>query len=137
MPDPDYQDDRTIPDSERLLRRIFPGWYVPDPKVVLGRRVTSQAFQNASNGTGMSVHLASVLASLGLADQSVLRGYDGYGLAQITAGLARQWGQRLARRPEPDWPAHAEVLGNKAKPVQRAFAAAAKVLIEPIQPSGT
>jgi hypothetical protein len=48
--------------------------------------------------------------------------HDGYGIAFITAELARERSQLLARDPLPDKPAHALVVGNKTTSAKRMFA---------------
>jgi hypothetical protein len=63
-----------------------------------------------------------------------LAGTEGFALAAVTAGLARECGQGIARDPLPDQPAHALVFaqrGTKTKSVMRRLAKAARWVIEP------
>lgn len=132
-PETAQQDDPTIGDADRLLRRIFPGWYVPDQKTS-GMRLSSAAFDDQSDGSPMSVHLGSVLVDLGLSDDSVLQGHAGYGLAEVSARLVRDNSQVIKRKPERLWPAHAEVIGRKTDAIRRRLAKAANLLIPPRGP---
>jgi hypothetical protein len=127
-----HQDDPTISNSEELWRRIPPAWVVED-KNLGTRRPTSAAFRDHQDGSAMSVYLASVLTKSGLGSEHVIAGaqHSGYGIASITAGLARECGQRMVRKPEPDSPAHAEVVGEKPKSVSRRFAREARWIAHP------
>lgn len=124
------QDDPTIADDDRLLRRIFPDWWVPDEKAS-GMRLSTAAFDDYPDGSPMSVHLGSVLERLGLPNESVLRGHEGYGLAELSAGTVRSLGQGIVRMPEPDWPAHAGVVGRKTYSVQKKLRQDAILLVPP------
>jgi hypothetical protein len=109
-----YVDDVTISAEEPLLRRVRPGWIIPDHN--RGRwRPSKAAFQNSDDGSPMSVHLASVLQAAGLPLTAALAGHDGYGLVSLTAGLVRSLGQIVVRDPLPNDPAHGLVVGNKTE----------------------
>ena len=123
-------DDRTIREEERLLRRI--------PLVQIVRddnrgsyRVSSAAFTNSSDGSGMSVSIETILQQCDLAVETVLRGYDGCGLVALTAGFVRMHGQGVVKKPQPDDPSHGEVVGKKTRSTQRAFARRAKWVVRP------
>jgi hypothetical protein len=79
----------------------------------------------------MSVVLAEVIAEMGRAPADVLAGCDGFALAMITAGLARECKHGVAREPLPEEPAHAIVFGKKTKPVIRKLATGARWVIPP------
>lgn len=70
----------------------------------------------------MSVLLADAVVASGREPVDVLAGYQGFGLASLTAGLARRCSQGVARDPLPDEPAHAVVLGDKTGAVRKRFA---------------
>jgi hypothetical protein len=108
-------DDPSIPDDARLLRRIFPGWYKGEgPEAIL----TSQAFDDAPDGSSMSVFVERRLAELGLTPMDVLADHDGYGLVALEAGLVRRLDFGITWSPDATdglrGQAHAEVHGNKS-----------------------
>lgn len=70
----------------------------------------------------MSVVLGQEVLDVGRTANSVLVGHEGFGLVSFTAGLARDNGQGVMRKPVPEEPAHAEVFGNKTRAVKRALA---------------
>jgi hypothetical protein len=130
MPNAGYADDPTIPDPSELWRRIPPKQIVPDENLG-GLRPSSAAFDNHRNGSPMSVHLADVLAELGRGPNTVLVGHDDFALAAITAGLARECGQGVARDPLPEEPAHGLVFGKKTKAVRKILALGYRWVIPP------
>jgi hypothetical protein len=79
----------------------------------------------------MSVVLGEVLAQTGRSPDSVLAGHEGFALASVTAGLARECSQGIAREPLPDEPAHAVVFGDKPKRIQRKLAQDSRWVIPP------
>ena len=119
-----FEDDRTILDDWRLLRRINRAWIVPDGQG--GTRVTSQAFQNLSRDPpALSVHLENVLQERGLQIVSVLDGMPTHSLVAIYAGVVRAHSQVVQRAPEDAEPAHAHVVGDKSKSAKSRLAEAA------------
>ena len=104
-----FVDDPTIPDGERLLRRIHPSWLIWDEHEVPS--ISSAAFKDPE----LSVYLESVLIKDGRARETCVEGYTGYGLASITAGAARSLNLIVARDPQPQEPAHGIVLGEKKR----------------------
>ena len=125
-----YTDDPTIRDDAALWRRIPPWHFVPDGN--LGRvRPSSAAFEDHPDGTPMSVLLAEIVAQTRRRAEDILAGHEGYGLAAITAGLARDYGQGVARKPSRDEPAHAEVFGKKPKPVRKRLAKGSEWVLPP------
>lgn len=128
-----YSDDLTIPDEARLLRRIPPRHFVKDENSDQVRP-SSAAFDNHPNGSPMSVILADILSQTSRGPEAALAGYEGFALASITAGLARECGQGIAREPFPDEPAHAVVFGEKPKRVQRKLAKGSQWIVPPPQP---
>ena len=80
----------------------------------------------------MSVVLADTLETLGRPYESALAGHsDGYSLASITAGLARDAEQGVAREPTAEEPAHGVVFGNKSKSIRSRLAKAAEWVVPP------
>lgn len=79
----------------------------------------------------MSVLLASIVRETGRSATDVLRAHDGYSLVEMTAGLAREKNQGVARTPLDDEPAHAEVFGKKTESVKKAFARSATWVVPP------
>jgi hypothetical protein len=127
------KDDPTISDDFTLWRRIHPDWIVPDNNAG-SLRVSSAAFADSPDGTPMSVLLSEVVRATGRGERDVLLGFDGYALASITAGQARQCQQGIARSPLPTEPAHAHVCGLKSKPLKRCMARCAVWAIPPPSP---
>lgn len=103
-----FVNDDTIADSEQLLRRVPGDWWIYDEN--LGRRRPSTA---AFDDLEMSVALESSLRSRGESTTAVLRGHEGFALVSITAQLARELNQAVARNPLPGDPDHAVVYGKK------------------------
>ena len=127
----DYRDDPTIAPSAELLRRVHESQIVPDRNA--GRmRVSTSAFDNSSDGSPMSVSLLDELKARGLGPEAVLLGYPA--LISITAGLARNCAQGVAREPTRDDPAHAVVFGEKTGSIKRKFAKQAKWVIPEAAP---
>lgn len=79
----------------------------------------------------MSVLLAEVMERSGRTEGDALAGHSGFGLASITAGLARICEQGVAPDPVPDEPAHAVVFGKKTQAVKRRLAKEAVWVIKP------
>ena len=127
------EDDLTVPDDERLLRRVPPQLIVWNENTG-ARQVSTGAFSDSSDGSGMSVSLAGVLEAAGVPDEHVLGGYDGFGLVAITAGLARAQNQGVIRDPTETDPSHAEVVGKKTRAVKRAFKREATWIVCPAPP---
>lgn len=79
----------------------------------------------------MSVILEELFLAAGRSPSAALARHEGYGLAAITAGLARACGQGIARDLTPEEPAHAVVFGPKPKSVQRRLAKASVWILPP------
>ena len=80
----------------------------------------------------MSVALSDTLDQLGREYASVLEGVEGdFGLVGFSANVARDNGQRVAREPTPEEPAHGVVFGDKPKSVRRAIAKRCRWIVEP------
>lgn len=125
-----YTDDPTIPDEAELWRRIHPKQWDRDEN--LGRvRPVSGAFDDPSDGSPMSVDLAEVHIQMGHGPEAALASHEGFALAAITAGLARECGLGVARQPLPENPAHAVVFGKKTPKTRRRLAKEARWVVPP------
>ena len=130
----DLQDDPTIRDQCKLLRRI-------PPKVNLNLvwddnlnrwRPTSASFDNHRDSShNMSIVLGDDLDAAERDVTSVLEGHPGFLLAAITAKVARDNHQSVARDPLPQEPAHGLVVGRKSKGIKSKLAKAAEWVIPP------
>lgn len=119
------QNDPDISDQEELFRRFPADQWVPDDKIN-GRRLSSAAFSNSSDGSGTSVFLSSEVSM-----DRILEGYERLGVAVLTAGAARAAQQGVRRVPLEEIPGHAQIEGRKSPSVRRRLAAACEVKKEP------
>ncbi|MGH8188399.1 MAG: hypothetical protein ACREUC_17705 [Steroidobacteraceae bacterium] len=121
-----FVNDDTIANAESLLRRVPGRWWVYDDN--LGRRrPTTAAFDDIE----MSVALETTLRARGYPPTAVLNSHEGFGLVSITAGLAREHGQAVARDPLPDDPAHAIVYGRKTDAARKRFSRECVCIVDP------
>ena len=125
-----YRDDPTILDEAELWRRV-PSWHFVQDENLGQIRPSKAAFDNHPNGSPMSVVLAHVVAETGRGPDAVLAGHKGFALAAITAGLARECQQGVAREPLPNEPAHAVVFGKKTNGVKKRLARGARWVVPP------
>lgn len=130
MADVPLADDKTILDEAPLWRRIHPCWAVRDENEG-GWRITSAAFSDSPDRSPLSVLLADLVLAGGRTQMDVLAGFDGYFLAELSAGAAREAGQGVARTPTSEEPAHASVFGRKTDAVRRRLARASRWLNAP------
>jgi len=83
----------------------------------------------------MSVVLSDTLEKLGRPMESALIGHgDGFSLASITAGLARESTQGVAREPTTEEPAHGVVFGRKSKSIRSKLAKSSEWVVPPELP---
>jgi len=113
-----FPDDPAIANDTHLWRWIRPDVIVKDPKRPSGWRLSSQAFEDSSDGTPCSV---AIRAETWTVDQ-VLARFPAYAIAQIEAGQARLRNQRVLRWPD-EMPGHAYIAGNKSQSIRKALAA--------------
>ena len=109
MPTRVFEDDPSIPEDERLLRRIPRSWVDWDEHG--NAAISSAAFKDEE----LSVNLESGMAGDGRPLRDAILNYPGYGLAAVTAGHARSLNQAVARDPLPEDPAHGVVYGQKKR----------------------
>lgn len=121
----EFVDDPTIGDDERLLRRIHPSWVLWQENG--SPSISSAAFKDPE----MSVYIESVLLASGRIPEDCLSAYKGFGLATITAGLARSLDQCVTRDPVAGEPAHGLVLGKKRSAVATKLRDGAHWIIPP------
>ncbi len=119
-------DDPTITVEAELWRRIHPDWWIKDHGTGI-YRLASAAWENAPHTNALSVTIADETAG----EHVLLDGHQGYGVAAITAGLARANHQVIARFPTQEDPAHAHVIGNKPKSVRNALRKGSRILAPP------
>ena len=126
MADVRYHDDPTIPDEAEIWRRIPPWHFYHDD--TLGRmRPTKAAFDDDPDGEPMSAILATEAGD----PTAALAGHEGFALAAVTAGVARQCGLMIVRDPLPEEPAHVLIVGHKTAGIMRRLARAAQWVVLP------
>jgi len=123
---PEYVDDLSIADGEDLWRRL-PDLWVKYDDTSKTNRVTSQAFQDSTDGTPASASIASEHNG----PEELLQGHDEYGIGCLTAGTARGCNQGITRHPEPDDLAHVYIFGEKTKGNKKCLAKGCSLLIVP------
>jgi hypothetical protein len=128
-------DDPNIEADARLWRRIHPSWLVPVANTDQ-RRVSSQAFQNGRTADGkpadhMSVTLADHTAAPRSPVEAVSGKYEGYGLVEFSAGLARSLHQGVTHTPTLEEPAHGSVTGDKPRSVIEGLKRGSRLLMPP------
>ena len=93
-------------------------------------RPSSVSFKDRRNGTPKSIVLRDDLGKAGRSPAEVLTGHKDFALATVTAGIARESQQHVARDPLPDEPAHGLVIGEKKK-ASKIMAKASQWVIAP------
>src|SRR5262245_50536515 len=111
MPDPPFVDDGTISDEDYVLRRIPKTQRVTDPKVAGRIRPSSGAFDDSSNGSPLSMTLASQCSN----PESLVDGLEGVGVVRVSVRDLRALGQGFVRDPTESDPGHVLVFGNKTQ----------------------
>jgi hypothetical protein len=105
------EDDVSIAGHEVLWRGVADRQIAPNSRRSV--RPRSGAFNNSSDGTGMSVDLSSIRLQLDQGPLDCLVFAGARWIATLTAEQCRQEGQIILRRPLAENPAHAEVIGPK------------------------
>lgn len=121
----DRPDDPSIPNEERLWRRILSNWvYRPAGD---RPRPSSAAFKDNLSGE-VSVFIASLTTT-----DTLLQNHPADSVAEITAGLARSLGYKIVRDPDgglvPNDPTHVVLCpppGHGKKRLTRVAAALAE-----------
>lgn len=125
-----YTDDPKVSD-EAVLWRCIPAWHFVFDKNRGRGRPKSAAFENHPDGTPMSILFADLVEQDGRGPRDAVAGHEDFGLAAITAGLARRCEQGVAHDPLPSEPAHGVVFGKKTYSVRKTFAKQAVWVIPP------
>lgn len=100
----EIQDDTTIPDNERLWRRVFPSAIHTDEETN-ELRAQSGAFRDHRGPLSVDI------ASLTTLEASLIQG-PGMQMAEFSAKTARNAGCKIRRDPLPGDPAHALIYGT-------------------------
>lgn len=125
----EYHDDLSISNSAELWRRIHPTQVVKDGSG--GYRPSSAAFENDSDDDPMSIFFASVVGETGRIPADVLQGLTNYALAAFTAGIAREFEQKVVRDPIEGEPAHGLVVGYKPHSIRKQWAKRCQWVVSP------
>lgn len=105
----DPRDDPSIPDDDRLFRRVPPSQLRTEPDGT--RRPTSAVFKHAE----LSVNIESLMVEQGRPPEDSLASYPDNYLTSITAGNVRKYKYPIVKDTEPpNDPAHGLVLGKKS-----------------------
>jgi hypothetical protein len=112
-------DDGSIANDHDLLRRVRPDQVIDDQNLGI-RRPSSAVFKDPQ----LSADSEQILAQKGLDWTFSLLGYDGYSLARIKAGAARQHGLAVIHKPLDNNTAHVEVHGKKTQGIANSLVAA-------------
>lgn len=104
----DTRDDPSIPDTDRLFRRVPPNQVITSEDG--SRRPSSAVFKHEK----MSVNIESLMLEQGRPPEDTLAGYPNDYLTSIIAGDVRQFGYPIVKdTTAPNDPAHGLVLGKK------------------------
>jgi hypothetical protein len=126
-PDSRFLDDITIPDPEKLLRRI-PEYHYPYDSKIGRHRISSAAFFDPNQQISVDRR------SISTPEQTRNRNNpdpSNFGVAAVTAALARQLQQMVVSSPSHTNPAHALIVGKQTAAVRKKLAKAATIEIEP------
>lgn len=101
-------DDPSIPDEDRLFRRVQPNQLVPIAEGML--RPSSAVFKQIE----MSVNIESLMIQQGRPPEDTLTEYPGQYLTSVIAGEVRAKGYPIVKDTDPpNDPAHGLVPGRK------------------------
>jgi hypothetical protein len=128
-----FLDDKTVLNDERLLRRIHPKWKVPD-HTNQRWRISKAAYDDSRDGSPTSVSLEQTLLRLGFSILHPMQGHEGYYLAALRMGVARDVQQGIHRDPQPNDPSHALLFGTKTGSVRKSLAKQSDWVIAPPEP---
>jgi len=126
MADNARQDDPSIPNSDRLLRRVRLNQLFTEPGG--SQRPTSAAFKN----TELSVNIESLMDQQGRPLTDTLSNHPGEYLTSVKAGLVRDHGYPIVKdNAPPNDPAHGLVLGKKTGSFANAMVRAHQWIVPP------
>lgn len=92
------------------------------------RRVKSALFKQTP---ALSVVVGDTLAALGRTPGSILDGHREEMLVSISASSVFEHALAIERSPEPDEPAHADVVGHRSDGIARALLRASEWVVAP------
>jgi hypothetical protein len=105
---PEWRDDPTISEDERLWRRVL----VDDPSHIKRDSVTGEA-RPSSGAFKSHTELTSVAIASLTTPEDFLAGFPRHSIVEVTARAVRETGCLIARDPTPDDPAHAHIMSTK------------------------
>ncbi len=115
MPESEYADDPTIANDTVLWRRIRPEQWTRDADGRL--RPTSQNFKDREWPDGRIDYISGyVAAKVPGGTDTLLADHPGYGVAAISAGMARAHGRGVVRDEENDGPGHCLLFLPEGRP---------------------
>lgn len=115
-----YQ-DQSISEDAWLLRRIHPTEHLTQGKFDKSkRRLSSGAFNDSSDDSGMSAHLESTIVEQRGSPERALDDYPDHYLVRFRASLAMKLKMKFVRR-EGDTSGHVFVVGKKTGGVRNLF----------------
>ena len=126
MIDFDPDDDPSIPDEAKLLRRI-PPIHFPGDRMTPGRP-SSAAFEDSPDGSPMSVNWEELCHEHQF---DSLEGHETFGLVSFTAGQARELGLSVFRWPLEGNPTHCGVARKKTKGIKKKLASESRWVVFP------
>lgn len=128
MAEETQQDDLSIPNTDRLFRRVPPNQLITQEDG--SRRPSSSVFKHEK----MSVNIESLMVEQGRPPEDTLTGYPGQFLTSIIAGDVRRFGHRIVKdTAPPNDPAHGLVLGKKRDSFANAMVRSHKWIVAPPQ----
>lgn len=105
----------TVEDGDVLYRRVRWVKRITDQRTGASRP-SSDSFRDSTDPPSpMSGLLRSVVLATGRTVESLVPGDGGDALVEFEVGQVRGLGFEVVASPEPDEPAHANVIGDKAK----------------------
>jgi hypothetical protein len=120
------QDDPTIPDNDRLFRRVRRNQLFTEGDGT--KRPTSAVFKNPE----LSVNIESLMFQQKRPPEDTLTGYPGDCLTSVTAGQVREHEYPIVKDCEPpNDPAHGLVLGKKTNTFANAMVRAHQWIVPP------
>jgi hypothetical protein len=126
MADDLRQDDLSISDGDRLLRRIRPNQLHTDADG--SQRPTSAVFKSPE----MSVNIETLMVAQGRAPEDALTNFPGEYLTSIVARDVRSFGYPIVKDTDPpNDPAHGLVLGKKTNSFANAMVRSHRWIVAP------
>ena len=126
MPGTTEEDDLSIPDTDRLFRRVPPNQLEPLEDGTF--RPTSAVFKHPE----LSVNIECLMVEQNRQPEDTLTDYPGHYLTSIIAGDVRAKGHPIVKDTEPpNDPAHGLVLGKKTGSFAKAMLSSHRWIVPP------